>query len=480
MAVAATDASGAVTSTALTWDGARAVPRLATASTAGADTNLVVGASLAVAVRGGQADPFAADAHGSVLARGEASDLARAEAYDEFGTPVPTSPQGLVDELLGEAGAGASALRFGYRGEVTLDGLAHLRARDYAPRLGRFTTQDPLDGVAGTTTVANPNPYAANDPLNQVDPLGLSPAKDGELRLSAAARARETQQLLAQELRRQGLAYAQLEQANRAARMLPTESLIAWRETARRANSSTSLWSNLTMSDAMGGLRSFGHGLRGGDCSTQASTTMLSCAIGEATFIVEAELTALSIGVRTSKSSAPNTAGLADDVVGPSVRYNRSAHCGGVQTNSPAGRALREGAEGDGLSVVWPVADQRDEHGAGPRAQPIVARALLRRRPRDDRRATPGIRPKRRRLRRDDVLDVPTLAGRIVVAAVSVVHGALGLVMVGAEEVRDAVRRHLEGFWPDHPQEEFSWTLGPIEERLPGFRVRRIAPVKPT
>lgn len=49
-----------------------------------------------------------------------------------------------------------------------------------------------------------------------------------------------------------------------------------------------------------------------------------------------------------------------------------------------------------------------------------------------------------------------------------------------AEEVRDVVRRHLEGFWPDHPQEEFSWALGPIEDRLPGFRVRRIAPVEPT
>jgi hypothetical protein len=52
--------------------------------------------------------------------------------------------------------------------------------------------------------------------------------------------------------------------------------------------------------------------------------------------------------------------------------------------------------------------------------------------------------------------------------------------MIDAEEVRDAVRRHLERVWPDHPQEEFSWTLGPIEERLPGFRVRRVTPVMPT
>jgi hypothetical protein len=52
--------------------------------------------------------------------------------------------------------------------------------------------------------------------------------------------------------------------------------------------------------------------------------------------------------------------------------------------------------------------------------------------------------------------------------------------MIDAEHVRDAVRRHVERFWPDRPQEEFSWTLGPIEERLPGFRVRRVAPVQPT
>jgi hypothetical protein len=52
--------------------------------------------------------------------------------------------------------------------------------------------------------------------------------------------------------------------------------------------------------------------------------------------------------------------------------------------------------------------------------------------------------------------------------------------MTVGEEVRDSVRRHLAGYWPDRPQEEFAWTLGPIEERLPGFRVRRVAPVKPT
>ncbi|PKQ25461.1 MAG: hypothetical protein CVT64_09650 [Actinobacteria bacterium HGW-Actinobacteria-4] len=45
-----------------------------------------------------------------------------------------------------------------------------------------------------------------------------------------------------------------------------------------------------------------------------------------------------------------------------------------------------------------------------------------------------------------------------------------------AESVREAVRQHLRAFWPDRTHEEFSWPIGPIQENLPGFGVRRIAP----
>jgi hypothetical protein len=48
------------------------------------------------------------------------------------------------------------------------------------------------------------------------------------------------------------------------------------------------------------------------------------------------------------------------------------------------------------------------------------------------------------------------------------------------EEVFDGIRSHLARFWPDRPQEEFVWTLGPIGASLPRFRVRRVAPVEPT
>lgn len=175
---------GATHSAHLTWDTATAVPQIATATTAGADVNLVNGVGRAFAVRGGQADVFAHDAHGSTLALGDTADLARSAAYDEFGKAADGPATSLFDEVAGTTatGAGDVSALFGYRGELTVNGLVNLRARDYATGLGRFTTVDPLDGVPGETTVTNPYHYANNDPLNQVDPLGLRPLTDLDLR----------------------------------------------------------------------------------------------------------------------------------------------------------------------------------------------------------------------------------------------------------------------------------------------------------
>jgi RHS repeat-associated protein len=86
--------------------------------------------------------------------------------YDPFGAPTP---------IYGAYNA-AQDDYLSYRGETTIDGQTiDLRARDYDPATGTFTTRDPLDGVNGTTTVANPYHYVGNDPLNMVDPLGLQP-----------------------------------------------------------------------------------------------------------------------------------------------------------------------------------------------------------------------------------------------------------------------------------------------------------------
>ncbi|WP_055493841.1 RHS repeat-associated core domain-containing protein [Streptomyces sp. TP-A0356] len=66
---------------------------------------------------------------------------------------------------------------FGYTGQYTdpyLTGRLDLRARNYTPSTGRFTTIDPAP--AGKLS-ANPAPYAYanNDPLNQADPSGECP-----------------------------------------------------------------------------------------------------------------------------------------------------------------------------------------------------------------------------------------------------------------------------------------------------------------
>jgi RHS repeat-associated protein len=60
-----------------------------------------------------------------------------------------------------------------YRGELTINGSLHLRARDYDAHAGTFTRRDPLPGDDGRPTVANAYHYSWNDPLNVVDPSGM-------------------------------------------------------------------------------------------------------------------------------------------------------------------------------------------------------------------------------------------------------------------------------------------------------------------
>jgi RHS repeat-associated protein len=168
----------ATTTRDFVWDASLPVPQIAVTSTGGASTDCLYGLGRALAIRAGQPDVFSQDAHGSALAVGTAADLAAAPGYDAFGDPSASSPlQPLLDRLTGiTSGTDPDQTpRFGYRAELTIDRLTHLRARDYAPSLGAFTTVDPLAGVPATPAATNPYPYAANDPLNKIDPLGLSP-----------------------------------------------------------------------------------------------------------------------------------------------------------------------------------------------------------------------------------------------------------------------------------------------------------------
>ncbi len=108
------------------------------------------------------ADYYSYDHAGSATAGPGATAVAPPHGYEPFGQPLDW----------------AAEFHFGYRGELHLDQLLHLRARDYDPATGTFLTPDPLDGVDGTPTVANGYHYADNDPVNKQDPLGLRPSDD--------------------------------------------------------------------------------------------------------------------------------------------------------------------------------------------------------------------------------------------------------------------------------------------------------------
>jgi len=66
--------------------------------------------------------------------------------------------------------SGLEPAPFGYRGEYTDEEtkFVYLRARYYDPKIGRFINEDPaLDGL-------NWYAYCGNDPINRVDPSGLT------------------------------------------------------------------------------------------------------------------------------------------------------------------------------------------------------------------------------------------------------------------------------------------------------------------
>lgn len=84
---------------------------------------------------------------------------------DPWGAPATTWPAAL-----------------GHRGELELGGAVWLRARPYDPATRAFLAPDPLVHVPGTPCAANPYAFAANDPLGRLDPLGLRPISDRELR----------------------------------------------------------------------------------------------------------------------------------------------------------------------------------------------------------------------------------------------------------------------------------------------------------
>lgn len=183
----ATWATSTVHDSVFTWDISRDIPQIGMVSNASVDQSFVYGMGREFAVEGSAEEVFSEDAYGSVLETPATADLVLADQYDEFGRPSTGPEASLIDEITGLLDPPNSANhtpQFGYRGELTLDGMTHLRAREYLPGFGRFISKDPLEGIPGEVTVANPYPYGANDPLNQVDPLGERPENDISLGMS--------------------------------------------------------------------------------------------------------------------------------------------------------------------------------------------------------------------------------------------------------------------------------------------------------
>ncbi|MBE2192568.1 MAG: RHS repeat-associated core domain-containing protein, partial [Anaerolinea sp.] len=113
---------------------------------------------------------FGTDPLGSVrLLINNTGEIASRADYDPYGVPLPVPGQ--------ESGMDTA---LGFTGEQTDPlGLVNLRARTYNPRLGAFTSVDPVLGVGGSTgwngyLYANANPANLTDPAGTcVDPLSF-------------------------------------------------------------------------------------------------------------------------------------------------------------------------------------------------------------------------------------------------------------------------------------------------------------------
>jgi len=109
-----------------------------------------------------------------------------AAATGAEGTWLPANWQGTIgasrDPWGASSGKAPAGPQLGYRGELVFEGDVWLRNRIYEPGTRAFLAPDPLAPVLGTAVAANPYHYAANNPIGLLDPLGLRPLTDQELR----------------------------------------------------------------------------------------------------------------------------------------------------------------------------------------------------------------------------------------------------------------------------------------------------------
>ncbi len=106
-----------------------------------------------------QMEYFLGDALGSVRQlTDQTGAVTFAQTYDPYGV-VTTS-------------TGSSASGYGFTGEYQQDGLVYLRARHYAPGMGRFLTRDTWPGEVNRPLSLNRWGYVEGNSVNFVDPTG--------------------------------------------------------------------------------------------------------------------------------------------------------------------------------------------------------------------------------------------------------------------------------------------------------------------
>ncbi|HEY8544138.1 MAG TPA: DUF6531 domain-containing protein [Acidimicrobiales bacterium] len=160
----------------MVWDPAGVVPRLRWI-----DGHTLVGVDDAVcAVVSPRLDAGAGGAASGAAAGVGAAAEVEWQPHDWQGSVVgPAGPPAAADPW--GAAADPTGVRLGYRGELELDGLVWLRNRAYDPATRGFLAPDPLGGVPGLPYAAHPYHYGGNDPIGQVDPLGLRPMTEADL-----------------------------------------------------------------------------------------------------------------------------------------------------------------------------------------------------------------------------------------------------------------------------------------------------------
>ena len=157
--------------TNLTWDILYGDGVVISETTGKNTTNYTYGLERISTITGSNRTEYIYDARGSV-----AAEVSYNNAWYTFGgmlawknvTSKSYTPFG---EQIGETVSG-----FGYNGEYynAATGMVYLRARFYEPEMNRFSQKDVLRGDAVNPVSLNRYAYVQNDPVNFVDPSGMS------------------------------------------------------------------------------------------------------------------------------------------------------------------------------------------------------------------------------------------------------------------------------------------------------------------